>query len=303
MKTTGRHRSWILEEPPPKTNDVGGLKKNPKITYPLHENGISVTSSRIMTIGRPSYLRAASYPMRTSSSIFAWPNGIKPAQSQASSSRGGRDGVADAEEGNLLFSSISSPGTAEMPISISMSTSIDSPALLSWPNPLLSSPSSPRQEIEKEIEILDDHLCRYIESATDDPDPVRMPSWEERTTIYFSVTKPSVPHEVFIKRLVRRAKISKRGFVYALMYLEKLRLSDVKLTLSPYNIHRLLVTALVIAGKKIDETCWRENLQSIVTVSEMDRLESVMFSLLDYNLDISKEDYSRFVRKLVQIHK
>lgn len=197
----------------------------------------------------------------------------------------------------FFFPSIPSPAAVDTPISMGMETdsrAIHSP--FSSSSPLLPFASCVQPALE--IEIRGDLLCKYIESAMEDPVNIRMPSWEEPTTIFFSVTKPSVPHEVFIKRLVRRAKISKRGFVYALMYLEKLRTVDVKLTLSPYNIHRLLVTALVIAGKQVDDNSWLENLLSIVSVSEMDRLESVILSMLEYNLHIDGKDYSRFVSKL-----
>jgi len=165
------------------------------------------------------------------------------------------------EEGNgILFSSISSTGSVDAPMPMSMS-------IFSPPTPYSSSSSAMGRAAA--IEIRDDHICGHIQQVTEDPDSIRMPSWESPTTIFFSVTKPSIPHEVFIKRL-----------------------------LSPYNIHRLLVTALAVAGKHVQGKCWVKNLQEIVAVAEMDRLQSVMVSLLDYDLEISDEDYSRFVTKM-----
>jgi len=285
-KTTGRYRSWPAHEEFENSinSDDGGQKKKPKI------NDMHVTSNG--TAPRHSYGRGPSYPMLPSSSISTGSSVINAAQFRPSSSQSapiyGRKAVE--EEGNgILFSSISSTGSVDAPMPMSMS-------IFSPPTPYSSSSSAMGRAAA--IEIRDDHICGHIQQVTEDPDSIRMPSWESPTTIFFSVTKPSIPHEVFIKRLVRRAKISKRGFVHALMYLEKLRVKDVKLTLSPYNIHRLLVTALAVAGKHVQGKCWVKNLQEIVAVAEMDRLQSVMVSLLDYDLEISDEDYSRFVTKM-----
>lgn len=293
-KTAGRYRSLSLQGATQKYIDHGGLKKKQKISYPLAANGMNASGA----VGRNVNQGEASYPVAPSSSsasISAGPSGIKPALGQlpSSSSAGGTNGTRGVEKSSI-FSSISSTGSVEMPMPMPMS--IDSHAVLSSSSSAEIYPQ-PTREIE-EIEIRDDHICGYIASATEDPDSIRMPSWDERTTVYFSVTKPAIPHEVFIKRLVRRAKVSRRAFVCALMYLEKMRVLDEKLTLSPFNIHRLLVTALVIAGRHVDQKCYLKNLQEVVTVSEMDKLELVMLSLLQYNLVISQDDYERFVKNL-----
>lgn len=155
-----------------------------------------------------------------------------------------------------------------------------------------------------EPEILDDKIILYLEYVTAEKGEiyVGMPSWEEPVSVFFSVTKPDIQTGLYIRRLVRYAQCSRSAFIIGLVYLKRLEANDNKLVLSPYNMHRLLITSLMLAAKIVDDRCYSNahyaRVGGIATVKEMNRLELQMLALLKYDLFVSPEEYDFFVRNL-----
>lgn len=155
-----------------------------------------------------------------------------------------------------------------------------------------------------EPEIPDEQIIKYLKIVTEDKGEAYsgMPSWEEAVSVFFSVTKPDIQTDLYIRRLVRYAQCSRSAFIIGLVYLKRLETNDSKLILSPYNMHRLLITSLMLAAKIVDDRCYSNahyaRVGGIATVKEMNRLELQMLALLKYDLFVSPEEYNYFVRSL-----
>ncbi len=153
-------------------------------------------------------------------------------------------------------------------------------------------------------ELPNDEVVRFLEivTAEKESDDASMPSWEDPVSVFFSVTKPEIETEVYVKRLVRYAQCSRAAFIIGMVYLRRLEASNSKLAITPYNMHRLLITSLMIAAKNLDDRCYSNahyaRVGGIATVKEVNRLELQMLALLRYNIYVSQEEYKYFVNTL-----
>lgn len=122
------------------------------------------------------------------------------------------------------------------------------------------------------------------------------PSWENPISVFFSVTMPEIETKLYVKRLVKYAQCSKSAFVVALVYLRRLEEKDEVLAITAFNMHRLIITALMIAAKVLDDRCFSNahyaRVGGISTVQEINRLEIEMLQLLDHKLVVSSEEYA-----------
>lgn len=130
----------------------------------------------------------------------------------------------------------------------------------------------------------------------------KTPSWEEAVSVFFSVSKPQIATRMYLRRLVKYARCSEAAFVVVLVYLERLEAADTKLRVTAYNMHRLLITALMLAAKMLDDQCYSNahyaKVGGIASIKEMNRLEAQMLTLLNYNLNVTPENFYEFVSRL-----
>lgn len=165
--------------------------------------------------------------------------------------------------------------------------------------------SSRKTKISSDQEELSDEcITNFLDimTAERESDDASMPSWEDPVSVFFSVTKPEIETKVYVRRLVRYAQCSRAAFVIGMVYLRRLEASNSKLAITPYNMHRLLITSLMVAAKNLDDRCYSNahyaRVGGIATVKEVNRLELQMIASLRYNIYVSREEYNYFVDNL-----
>ena len=108
----------------------------------------------------------------------------------------------------------------------------------------------------------------------------------------------------YVKRILKYTRCSPCNLVVGLIYLQRLRDSDredKKTVLSSYNIQRLLLTALMLASKFLDEPHASNKQWALVgdlSVKEMNNLEMEMLWLLKFSLNVSREEYDECFQAL-----
>lgn len=129
------------------------------------------------------------------------------------------------------------------------------------------------------------------------------PSWKNPISVFFSVTKPEIETKVYIQRLVKYSQCSKSAFVVALVYLNRLEQKDEVLAVTAFNMHRLIICALMIAAKMLDDRCFSNahyaRVGGISAVQEVNRLEVEMLQLLDHRLIVSSEEYAAEAHRIL----
>ena len=103
----------------------------------------------------------------------------------------------------------------------------------------------------------------------------------------------------YVKRILQYTRCSPCNLVVGLIYLQRLKDSDrdgKQTVLSSYNIQRLLLTALMLASKFLDEPHCSNKQWALVgdlSVKEMNSLELEMLWLLKFSLNVSREEYDQ----------
>lgn len=136
-------------------------------------------------------------------------------------------------------------------------------------------------------------VSRALETAAA---PAALPDGAEPASVFFSVTKPDILVETYVRRLVKYAQCSPAAFPAALEYLDRAAAADPKLALNAYNLHRLLLTSLCLAAKFLDDRCYSNGhyarVGGIASVVEMNRLELHLLALLRFRLFVSPAAYA-----------
>lgn len=149
------------------------------------------------------------------------------------------------------------------------------------------------------IRIVADSLDKRAEY---NKDYVNLPTYSEPESVFFSVSRPDIPTRDYIARLVTYTQCSPSAFVVMLIYLDRIAISNSRLHVTPYNMHRLLVTALTLACKVMDDRCFSNvhyaKVGGIPTAREMNRLELQFLAYVKYRLHVTDSIYHEKLRSL-----
>ncbi|KAA8495462.1 Cyclin-U4-1 [Porphyridium purpureum] len=130
---------------------------------------------------------------------------------------------------------------------------------------------------------------------------VNMPPADSLESMFYSVTKQAFSLEFYIRRVVLYLPdCSASVFVAAVYYLAKLQAANPMLALNEMNIHRLFLTAVVVATKFAEDLGYSNGyvakVGGIQSVKEMNRMEVVFLKFLEYNCFIEPEVYDEFAK-------
>jgi hypothetical protein len=109
---------------------------------------------------------------------------------------------------------------------------------------------------------------------------------------------PTLPLADYLLRILQYGQISKESYVYAMSYIDR-----TCITITPYNCHKLLLIAIVVASKFYDDTFFNNGFYSKVgglTCKELNCLEIDFLFLIHFNLHISEDDYKFYYELLTK---
>ena len=92
--------------------------------------------------------------------------------------------------------------------------------------------------------------------------------------------------------------------IYALVILDKMQQYDTRLKINSFNMNRLLITAVMIAAKLLEDQHFSNKYYSTVggipTVQEMNTLEITMLNILKYNCFFNEELVYKFYQRQIR---
>ncbi|KAG2273051.1 hypothetical protein Bca52824_067606 [Brassica carinata] len=119
-------------------------------------------------------------------------------------------------------------------------------------------------------------------------------------TVFHGSRAPSMTVHRYTERVYRYARCSPACFVaafaYILRYLERPVGTSMTHRLTSLNVHRLLITSLLVASKFLDRKCYNNAYYAKiggVSTEEMNRLERTFLFDLDFRLNITTEVFER----------
>lgn len=113
-------------------------------------------------------------------------------------------------------------------------------------------------------------------------------------TLFHAVNEPNISIGEYITRIARYAGCSTECFVLCLVYIDRIVRQHKNFVISVLNIHRLVITSVMIAAKFYDDLYYSNSFYAKiggVKTTEINLLEAHFLSLIDFDLYVSGIDY------------
>ena len=127
-----------------------------------------------------------------------------------------------------------------------------------------------------------------------DADPALVPA----LTVFHGLRAPPISVEAYLVRVAKYAKCSPACFVQALALVFRLARRDAAYQLTSLNVHRLLLTGVLLSAKFLDDHYYNNAFYAKVggvTTAELNRLEVEMLGLLAFRLLVPREELEQLL--------
>ncbi|KAL0005914.1 hypothetical protein SO802_013475 [Lithocarpus litseifolius] len=123
---------------------------------------------------------------------------------------------------------------------------------------------------------------------------------KDAVTIFHGLKAPILSIQQYVERIFKYSKCSPSCFVVAYIYIEKfLQRTDANLT--PLNVHRILITSIMVAAKFMDDECHENAYYAKVggiSTAELNSLELNFLFNLDFRLFVTPEVFGKYCLQL-----
>lgn len=121
---------------------------------------------------------------------------------------------------------------------------------------------------------------------------------EEKIVLFNGRAVPDVSIEVYLARLKTFFACSAECFILATIYMDRLvRYHEKRIELNAWNVHRIFMTALLLAVKFIEDVYYSNKYYAKVggvSLTELSSLECSFLRLIRYDLCVSPREYERY---------
>jgi hypothetical protein len=122
---------------------------------------------------------------------------------------------------------------------------------------------------------------------------------QQKLSHFHCVRAPPMGVKDYLKRIRSYFKCSDECYVIALVIIDRVGKVDSSLTLCELNVHRLLVSAVMLAAKFHDDVYYSNAYYAKVgglSVKEINQLESRLLKLLNWKVNVAAEEYHEYLR-------
>lgn len=115
--------------------------------------------------------------------------------------------------------------------------------------------------------------------------------------VFHGVRAPSISIGKYLERLYKYTNCSPSCFVVGYVYMDRLLHKHPKMLINSLNVHRLLVTSLLIASKMLDDVQYNNAFYARiggVSNMELNRLELELLFLLDFEVMVSSPVFESY---------
>ncbi|KAM7253808.1 hypothetical protein ACFE04_031490 [Oxalis oulophora] len=123
---------------------------------------------------------------------------------------------------------------------------------------------------------------------------------DDTVTVFHGLRAPAISIQQYIERIFKYAGCSPSCFIIANVYLDRF-LQQVDIRLTSLNVHRLIITSVMLAAKFIDDAFFNNAYYARVggvTTTELNRMEMKFLFSLDFRLQVSVETFRSYCFEL-----
>lgn len=122
-------------------------------------------------------------------------------------------------------------------------------------------------------------------------------SLPQRVTRFHAIRAPQLSINDYLMRIAKYFQCSNECFVLCLVYIDRIVKLHPEFTISNLNIHRLLVTSIMLAVKFFDDVYYSNSYYARVggvKTKEVNGLEAQFLQLIDWKLHVSPQEYDQY---------
>jgi len=119
----------------------------------------------------------------------------------------------------------------------------------------------------------------------------------QRVTRFHAIRAPQLSIHDYLMRIAKYFQCSHECFVLCLVYIDRIVKLHPEFTISNLNIHRLLVTSIMLAVKFFDDVYYSNSYYAKVggvKTREVNALEAQFLQLIEWRLHVSPQEYDQY---------
>ena len=158
---------------------------------------------------------------------------------------------------------------------------------------------SDNPEIQKALITMADLLTDICEESSKDKD-----TNNKLIKPFISKKIPSISIEKYLERLISHTKMEISTLILILIYIDKICKNN-KFRLNYFNIHKLIVTSMLISIKYNEDDFFSNSFYAKVggvSITELNHLEYEFLSLIDFELYVDEDLFSKYSNYILSVN-
>jgi hypothetical protein len=145
-------------------------------------------------------------------------------------------------------------------------------------------------------------MSSLLQRVSETNDDLRRPFREhKRISAFNAVTKPSISIRSYMERIFKYADCSDSCYIVAYIYLDRFIQKQPLLPIDSSNVHRLIITSVLVSAKFMDDLCYNNAFYAKVggiTTEEMNLLELDFLFGIGFQLNVTISTYNDYCSSL-----
>ncbi|KAL2892579.1 Cyclin-U4-1 [Bienertia sinuspersici] len=119
----------------------------------------------------------------------------------------------------------------------------------------------------------------------------------QKVSVFHGLTRPTISIQCYLERIFKYANCSPSCFVVAYVYLDRFTQRQPLLPINSYNVHRLLITSVMISAKFMDDMYYNNAYYAKIggiSITEMNFLEVDFLFGLGFHLNVTPSTFQTY---------
>ncbi|KAL2460955.1 Cyclin-U4-1 [Abeliophyllum distichum] len=139
-------------------------------------------------------------------------------------------------------------------------------------------------------------LSSLLQRAAESND-INQSHQSQKISVFHGLSRPSISIQSYLERIFKYASCSPSCYIVAYVYLDRFTQRQPALPINSFNVHRLLITSVMIAAKFMDDLYYNNACYAQVggiSTTEMNFLEVDFLFGLGFNLNVTPTTFYKY---------
>ncbi|XP_065860070.1 cyclin-U4-1 [Euphorbia lathyris] len=144
-------------------------------------------------------------------------------------------------------------------------------------------------------------LSSLLQKTAESNDLDRQFQPQKVVSVFHGLSRPSISIECYLERIFKYANCSPCCFIIAYVYLDRFSQRQPSLSIDSFNVHRLLITSVMVAAKFMDDMYYNNAYYAKVggiSTIEMNYLEIDFLFGLGFHLNVTPNTFNTYCSHL-----